>query len=136
MLGFRCCWRCWRDAAPLWFSAPTCSDAELPRVAMIIAAYNEADVLPAKLANTWAIDYPADKFTLLIGSDGSADATPEILRDCDDSRLQAHCFSRRRGKISVLNDLVARAGADILVMSGRQHHVRPGRRSPARRAVR
>ena len=102
---------------PAASAAKKLSDAELPRVTMIVAAYNEAAALPAKLANTWAIDYPADKFTLLIGSDGSVDATPQMLRDCSDPRLQAHCFSTRRGKISTLNDLVARAETEILVMS-------------------
>ena len=96
---------------------PELAAEDLPRVTMLVAAYNEAAALPAKLANTWAIDYPADKFTLLIGSDGSNDATPEILRDCDDIRLRAHCFPERRGKISVLNDLTARAGTEILIMS-------------------
>jgi cellulose synthase/poly-beta-1,6-N-acetylglucosamine synthase-like glycosyltransferase len=92
-------------------------DHELPRVAMIVAAYNEAAVLPEKLANTWAIDYPADRFQLIIGSDGSNDGTADVLRTCDDPRLQAYPFEERRGKISVLNDLVARTDADIVVMS-------------------
>ena len=105
-----------RAVAPASSKIEPVEDA-LPRVTMVIAAYNEAAVLPAKLANTWALDYPANKFTLLIGSDGSEDATPQTLRDCADPRLQAHCFPARRGKISVLNDLVARAGTEILVMS-------------------
>jgi cellulose synthase/poly-beta-1,6-N-acetylglucosamine synthase-like glycosyltransferase len=92
-------------------------DAELPRVGMIVAAHNEEHVLAAKLANTWAIDYPAASFELLIGSDGSDDGTAAILRGCDDPRLRAFPFTERRGKIAVLNDLVARTDADILVMS-------------------
>jgi cellulose synthase/poly-beta-1,6-N-acetylglucosamine synthase-like glycosyltransferase len=89
----------------------------LPRVAMVVAAYNEAQWLPAKLANTWALDYPADKFQLLVGSDGSSDGTNAILAGCADARLRARLFESRRGKISVLNDLAAGAEADILVMS-------------------
>lgn len=89
----------------------------LPRVAMVVAAYNEAGVLPAKLANTWQIDYPQDRFTLLIGSDGSTDGTPQILQACLDTRLQPHLFTERRGKISVLNDLMQAVDADIVVMS-------------------
>ena len=115
--GFPLLLALWARGRAKAVSAQKQSDRELPRVAMVIAAYNEADILPAKLANTWDIDYPADKFTLLIGSDGSDDRTPELLRDCDDPRLRAHCFPQRRGKISVLNDLVARASAEILVMS-------------------
>jgi cellulose synthase/poly-beta-1,6-N-acetylglucosamine synthase-like glycosyltransferase len=92
-------------------------DAELPRVAMIVAAYNEAGVLDRKLENSWAIDYPADRFRLLVGSDGSDDGSDAILRACRDPRLKAALFHDRRGKISVLNDLAAAADADILVMS-------------------
>src|SRR5436309_10489173 len=55
-----------------------------PSVAMVVAAYNEAAVLQQKLINTWAIDYPADKFELIIGSDGSDDGTAEILDGCTD----------------------------------------------------
>lgn len=92
-------------------------DSELPRVAMVVAAFNEEPVLRRKLANTWALDYPADRLQLLIGSDGSSDGTAEILRECRDPRLQAFPFTERRGKIAVLNDMVERSEADILVMS-------------------
>lgn len=90
---------------------------ELPRVAMVLAAYNEEADLPGKLANTWQIDYPADRFELHIGSDGSSDATAAILRACNDPRLHARVFDQRRGKISVLNDIVLGIDADIIVMS-------------------
>ncbi|HEY3328864.1 MAG TPA: glycosyltransferase family 2 protein [Capsulimonadaceae bacterium] len=101
-----------RDVHPY----PLADDA-LPTVTMIVAAHDEADVLPAKLANTWEIDYPADKLTLLVGSDGSSDATEEILAAEPDPRLRSFPFAERRGKISVLNDLVGEANGDILVMS-------------------
>ena len=93
------------------------SPAELPRVAMIVAAYNEAGCISAKLSNTWSLDYPADRFELLVGSDGSGDGTAEILQSALDTRLRAFGFSERRGKVSVLNDLVQHTEADILVMS-------------------
>ncbi|HLK60186.1 MAG TPA: glycosyltransferase family 2 protein [Chthonomonadaceae bacterium] len=90
---------------------------ELPRVAMVVAAYNEAKVIAAKLSNTWSIDYPAERFQIYIGSDGSSDGTNEILSQCDDKRLHASLFTERRGKISVLNDLMRKVDADIVVMS-------------------
>ncbi|MBI3911300.1 MAG: glycosyltransferase family 2 protein [Armatimonadetes bacterium] len=105
------------------FSAPSHTEDqevpedELPRVAMLVAAYNEAAVITAKLANAWQIDYPADRFQLLIGSDGSNDGTVELLQAVSDSRLRCVFFPRRRGKISVLNDLVRETDADIIVMS-------------------
>lgn len=93
------------------------SRAELPRVAVVIAAYNEEAVIAAKLDNCWQIDYPQDRFSVYIGSDGSHDQTPEILRRCENPLLHAVIFPQRRGKISVLNDLVVQIDTDILVMT-------------------
>ncbi len=92
-------------------------DHALPSVTMVVAAYNEAASLPEKLENTWAVDYPADRFRLLVGSDGSTDATNAILAACDDPRLDARAFKERRGKISVLNDLMGGVATELVVMS-------------------
>ena len=78
----------------------------LPTVAMVVAAYNEESVLAEKLDNSWRIDYPQSRFRLIVGSDGSSDRSAEILRTCPDPRLTAAVYSERRGKISVLNELV------------------------------
>ncbi|MGC4046126.1 MAG: glycosyltransferase [Armatimonas sp.] len=96
------------------------TEGYLPRVCMVVASYNEAATLPDKLKNTWELDYPADRFRLVIGSDGSSDASHELLSACNDPRLVKHLFTERRGKISVLNDLVSRiseSDAEILVFS-------------------
>lgn len=90
---------------------------DIPRVAIVVAAHNEEDFIAAKIHNTWQIDYPEDRLTLLIGSDGSSDATAEILRAALDPRLQAHIFENRRGKVSVVNDLMAKVDAGIVVLS-------------------
>lgn len=90
---------------------------ELPRVVMVVAAFNEAAVLPEKLANTWALDYPADRFKLLIGSDGSDDGSAAFLAGQKEDRLEARLFPERRGKISVLNDLMREVDADVVVLS-------------------
>lgn len=89
----------------------------LPTVAIVVAAYNEQRDIAAKVENTWQIDYPAERLCLLVGSDGSSDATSEILTAAGHPRLFARMFSQRRGKVSVLNDLMAEATADIVVLS-------------------
>lgn len=98
-------------------SHPSEDNSYLPRVAMVVAAFNEERVIADKLANTWGIDYPSDRFQLIVGSDGSEDGTGSILNSCDDPRLHANVFEERRGKISVLNDLMQSVDADIVVMS-------------------
>jgi cellulose synthase/poly-beta-1,6-N-acetylglucosamine synthase-like glycosyltransferase len=98
--------------------SPGCArDIDLPHLTMIVAAHNEEGVLAAKLANTWQIDYPRAKFEILIGSDGSDDETVSILKSITDQRLRFFAFADRRGKISVLNDLLKAADSDIVVMS-------------------
>jgi cellulose synthase/poly-beta-1,6-N-acetylglucosamine synthase-like glycosyltransferase len=97
----------------------------LPRIAMVVAAYNEERHIPAKLANTWALDYPADRFQLVIGSDGSTDGTAALLSACDDPRLRRFLYPQRRGKISVLNDLMQSVDAEIVVMSDANTMFRP-----------
>ncbi len=92
-------------------------EAELPAVAIIISAYNEERHIGPRIENLLALDYPADKLTILIGSDGSRDRTGAIMAGFDDPRLHALPFEQNRGKASVLNDLVARAQAPILVFS-------------------
>jgi cellulose synthase/poly-beta-1,6-N-acetylglucosamine synthase-like glycosyltransferase len=56
------------------------SSAEYPEVSLLIAAYNEKDVIEAKMENTLAIDYPADKLNVVWVSDGSTDGSHELLK--------------------------------------------------------
>src|SRR5438477_12608964 len=52
-------------------------DERLPTVSLLIAAYNEEAVIAERLRNALALDYPAGKLEIVIGSDGSSDRTPE-----------------------------------------------------------
>src|SRR6516162_8163573 len=74
------------------FNSDALAPDDLPPVTMVVAAYDEEANIPAKLANTWQLDYPDDRLTLVVGSDGSRDRTAEILEACRDARLQSHCF--------------------------------------------
>jgi len=50
-----------------------------PTVTMVIAAYNEEQAIAKKLENSLALDYPADRFDILVASDGSNDGTNRIV---------------------------------------------------------
>src|SRR5436309_7916112 len=52
----------------------------VPSVSFVIAAYNEAAVIASKLDNTLALDYPPGGLEVIVVSDGSTDATEEIVR--------------------------------------------------------
>ena len=45
--------------------------AEPATVSLIIAAYDEQDVIAAKVRNALALDYPSDRLELIVASDGS-----------------------------------------------------------------
>lgn len=91
------------------------SVSQLPSVAIICAMFNEEQVAEEKIANFKSLNYPA--LRMYIGSDGSYDRTNEILaKHADDKALRIFTFLRR-GKVHVINDLVASTTEDILVFT-------------------
>jgi cellulose synthase/poly-beta-1,6-N-acetylglucosamine synthase-like glycosyltransferase len=88
-----------------------------PAVSVVVAAHNEGDRIAARIANLLALDYPADRLEILIGSDGSTDDTARRACDAADPRVQVMAFGTRRGKPAVINDLVAAAAGDIIVFA-------------------
>ncbi|MGL6268345.1 MAG: glycosyltransferase, partial [Chitinophagaceae bacterium] len=90
--------------------------AELPRLALIIAAYNEEVIIIEKLGNTLALDYPLDKLTIILITDGSTDKTAEIVAGYP-AVLHLHS-PERKGKVAAVNRAVDHAGdVEILVFS-------------------
>lgn len=90
-------------------------DTYKPSVAIVCAMYNEEDVVEEKIANFKALTYPEIK--MYIGSDGSSDRTNEILAQHADNKALSICTFPRRGKVHVINDLIAAATEDILVFT-------------------
>ena len=97
----------------------------LPSVSIIIAAYNESSCIEERVNNLLALDYPKDKLTIHIGSDGSSDNTAEILNQFSAQNYHAHIFEVNRGKMSVLNDLIAASQDELLIMSDANTHFNP-----------
>ena len=97
---------------------PNASDVTLtPRLSLIVACRNPRELLEEKIANTFALDWPAEALELIIISDGSTDDSPRTLSERQDSRLRFHCFPEHRGKAAALNQGMEMARGDILVFS-------------------
>jgi len=79
---------------------------ELPRISLIVAAYDEEEVIGRKLANALALDYPRDATELIVASDGSADDTAARARE-EGADLVLEL--PRGGKIIAQNAAAARA---------------------------
>jgi cellulose synthase/poly-beta-1,6-N-acetylglucosamine synthase-like glycosyltransferase len=87
---------------------------EPPRVSLIVAAYDEEEVIRAKVANALALDYPRDRLELIVASDGSADATVERARAAGADLV---LDLPRRGKVAAQNAAAERATGDVLAFS-------------------
>ncbi|MBO9532772.1 MAG: glycosyltransferase [Solirubrobacteraceae bacterium] len=53
---------------------------DLPPVAYVIAAHDEADVIGAKVSSTAALDYPRDRLRIVVACDGCTDDTAAVAR--------------------------------------------------------
>jgi cellulose synthase/poly-beta-1,6-N-acetylglucosamine synthase-like glycosyltransferase len=87
---------------------------DLPRVSLIVAAYDEEEVIEAKVANALALDYPRERLELIVASDGSSDATAECARAAGaDLVLELP----RGGKLAAQNAAAERASGEVLAFS-------------------
>lgn len=99
------------------FPRPVNKKDVMPSVSVVVSVWNEEDVIEAKLNNFLGLDYPAGKFEILIGSDGSTDKTNEIIRKFRDERVRLIELNDRKGKMATLNRLVSLAKHDIIVFT-------------------
>lgn len=118
--------------------------AEWPEVSVVLSAYNEEDVIGERIDNLLRVDYPGVRLEILVGSDGSTDRTCEIVARYQPAGVRLVAFTDRRGKASVVNDLITRAKGEIVVMTDANTFFRPDairelvkalRRFPAASAV-
>lgn len=87
----------------------------LPTVTLLIAAYNEEHFIEKKIQNSLDLDYPADKMTIVIISDGSTDNTNSIVERYPQIDLLFQ--PERRGKLAALNRAMGAVRTDLVVMS-------------------
>jgi poly-beta-1,6-N-acetyl-D-glucosamine synthase len=96
-----------------------------PRVAIVVVMHNEAARVQAKLDTCLAQDYPADRLRIVVASDGSTDATNEIVQRQAGARITLLPFTERRGKAACLNDAVAECDEDLIVFTDARQPLNP-----------
>lgn len=100
------------------FARPHTKDEDYrPVITLIISAYNEGTVLRDKLRNTLALDYPQDKFRVIVVSDGSTDETDSIVREFADQGVLLLRPAKRQGKTAGLNLALEQVASDLVVFS-------------------
>ena len=88
-----------------------------PTVTMIIPVYNEDKIIENKIKTTLLLNYPRNKFELIVISDASTDFSNEIIRKFQDERLRFFILPKRLGKAGALNRGLMDAKNEIVVFS-------------------
>jgi cellulose synthase/poly-beta-1,6-N-acetylglucosamine synthase-like glycosyltransferase len=98
------------------------ADGELPRVSLIIPAYDEEAVIERKIANVRALDYPTARLEVVVASDGSRDRTAALAREAGADQVME---LPRGGKVAALNHAAAETSGAILAFSDANSYWRP-----------
>lgn len=88
---------------------------ELPRVTLLVAAYNEEEIVDDKMANTLGLDYPEGLLDMVWVTDGSTDGTNAALERYP--RVRVLFDAPRRGKSAALNRAMAYLDTPIVVFT-------------------
>jgi len=88
-----------------------------PRVSLIVSAYNEEAVISQKIDNTMALDYPRDLLEIIVVTDGSSDATAEIVAGYQNQGVILLHKPERGGKSAAINRAADKATGEILIFS-------------------
>lgn len=92
-----------------------------PFVSLVVATYNEQDTILKKLRNLEELNYPRNKFEIIVVDGASTDATCNIIEQYMKSnpplRLKLLRQDRRTGKASALNLARKESEGEIFVIS-------------------
>ena len=96
-----------------------------PSVSLVVAAYQEEQVIQDKLENCLQLDYPRERLEIVVVTDGSSDSTPQIVGSYADRGFKLLHQPERRGKSAAINRAVAEVRGEILVFSDANALYRP-----------
>lgn len=113
LLGYPLLLRAWAALFP----RPLRSARIEPAVSLVIVAQDEEARMQARLENVLALDYARDRLEITLCSDGSRDQTVARARTFTAAGVRVVAFASRRGKPSVLNDVVPTCCGEIVVLA-------------------
>jgi cellulose synthase/poly-beta-1,6-N-acetylglucosamine synthase-like glycosyltransferase len=100
------------------FGKPIARGNIYPHISIIISAYNEEKLITDAIKAIMQSDYPNEKIEVLCASDGSDDATVDILNNLTAEYNNLKVFDLpRMGKNAVLNEISPKASGDIICYS-------------------
>jgi cellulose synthase/poly-beta-1,6-N-acetylglucosamine synthase-like glycosyltransferase len=111
-------------------AAPVVADEAWPLVSIAIAAYNEEAQIRELIKSLLAIDYPRDRLQVLITSDGSTDATDDIIREYEEQGIELLRMPERGGKTKAENAASELLRGEIVVNTDASTRILPDSLKP------
>jgi len=103
---------------------PLFADAELPKVSVLIPAYNEESSIAQTIESIIAVDYPKNKLEVIVIDDGSKDKTLEIAKKYE-SKLVKVFHKENAGKGAALNFALTKVKSEFVVSMDADTYVAP-----------
>ncbi|KIO78762.1 glycosyl transferase [Pedobacter lusitanus] len=91
------------------------TDVALPSVTLLVAAYNEEDIIEEKIRNTLQLAYPKDKLQLIFITDGSSDQTAARVSNFKEITLLHQDL--RAGKMAAIKRAIPLITGEITVFT-------------------
>lgn len=91
------------------------NNVPLPSVSLLIAAYNEADIIEQKIVNCLSLDYPKHLLKVIFITDGSSDDTPQLISKYTEVKLLHQ--NQRSGKMAAIKRAMPFVGTEITVFT-------------------
>ena len=95
-----------------------------PPVTVVIAAYNEASRIAARVRNVLEQDYPAQNVSVLVVSDGSTDGTERDAAN-GDARVRVIALSENAGKAVAINAALEHVETPFVVFTDARQRFAP-----------
>lgn len=93
-----------------------CEESTDKTVSIIIPAYNEEKSIEKTIESALAIDYPKEKFEIIVVDDGSRDNTFKLAKKYEKNNPNLQVFTKKNGgKGSALNFGIERAKNEIII---------------------
>ena len=86
-------------------------------VTILLTVFNEGDNVVEKITDLLKQDYPREKLTILVASDGSSDNTDQLVQDYQHPQVQLFRPQLRQGKSDTQNQAIATIDTDIVLFT-------------------
>lgn len=98
-------------------------NAHLPSIVVLMPVFNEARWIADKIRNLATLDYPSNKFRVILACDGCTDSTVEIARKTrkeywfQDLSLSIIEYPKNEGKVATINKTMAFIADDLVALT-------------------